>query len=408
MMLGIILAVSAMSPLAGQPQLPPPPPLTPPIPPVGSARPPFHLSAATDDWGTLATTGPNGLAPATVRHFYGFDLISNTGAGQIIGIVTAYDDPNAEADLATFNSTFRLTSCTTSNGCFKKIYAGGVAPPVDQTWALEASVDVQWAHAIAPSAKIYLIEARSNSVADLLSAVDVAVNNGAAIVSMSFGGLEYATEVNNDYHFNKSLVTFIAAAGDSGYGVSYPAASSYVLAVGGTTAVLARNNTYGSETAWSGSGGGRSQYELLPSYQSGLPVPYATGYRAVPDVAYDANPSSGVSVYDSVGYGGSTGWFTVGGTSAGAPQWAALAAIVNSMRVAVTKKVMGATYASTLNYLLYLLGAPSNYANNYQDITSGTNGSCGVLCTAASGYDYVTGLGTPNADALINSLVAQP
>ena len=299
-------------------------------------------------------------------------------------------------------------ACTTSNGCFKKIYAGGVAPPVDQTWALETSLDVQWAHAIAPSAKIYLIEATSNSIADLLSAVDDAVNNGATIVSMSFGGWEYATEVNNDYHFNKSTVTFIAAAGDSGYGVNYPAASPYVLAVGGTTAVLGKNNTYGSETAWSGSGGGRSKYELLPSYQSGLPVPYATGYRAVPDVAYDANPSSGVSVYDSVGYGGSTGWFTVGGTSAGAPQWAGLAAIVNSMRVAAKKQVMGATYTSTLNYLLYLLGAPSGYANNYQDITSGTNGSCGALCTAAPNYDYVTGLGTPNADALISSLVAQP
>ena len=98
----------------------------------------------------------------------------------------------------------------------------------------------------------------------------------------------------------------------------------------------------------------------------------------------------------------------MGGTSAGAPQWGALAAIVNSMRVAARKQVMGATYTSTLNYLLYLLGAPSNYANNYQDITSGTNGSCGALCTAAPNYDYVTGLGTPNADALINSLVAQP
>src|SRR5712692_7053151 len=208
--LGVFFAASAMSLLA---QSPPPahlPPLTPPLPPVGFARPPFHLLAPSD-WDALATTGPNALSPAAVRHFYGFDLISNTGAGQIIGIVTAYDDPNAEADLATFNSNFRLTSCTTSNGCFKKIYAGGVAPPVDQTWALEASVDVQWAHAIAPSAKIYLIEARSNSVADLLSAVDVAVNNGAAIVSMSFGGLEYSAEVNNDFHFNKSGVTFIAA-----------------------------------------------------------------------------------------------------------------------------------------------------------------------------------------------------
>src|SRR5260370_19907915 len=224
------------------------------------------------------------------------------GAGQIVGIVNAYDNPKAEAVLATFNSALKLASCTTSNGCFKKIYAAGVAPPVDQTWAIESSMDVQWAHAIAQSAKIYLIEAKSNSIADLLAAVDVAVNNGATVVSMSFGGLEYAAEVNNDYHFSKANVTFIAAAGDNGYGVNYPAASPYVLGIGGTTAVLGKNNTYGSETAWSGSGGGQSKYEVLPSYQSGLPVPYANGSRAVPDVAYDTGPSRGVSVHDSVGY----------------------------------------------------------------------------------------------------------
>jgi subtilase family serine protease len=376
-------------------------------PPEGFARPPFHLKL-DDSLLPLVTPGPTGLSPAAVRHFYGFDLITNLGAGQVIGIVTAYDDPNVEADLGVFNSNFKLATCTTSNGCFKKIYATGVKPATDATWALEAALDVQWAHAIAPQAKIYLVEAASNSVTDLLAGVDVAVKNGATVVSMSFGGAEFLTETNNDFHFTTAKVTFVAAAGDSGYGVEYPAASSYVLAVGGTTATLGTSNTYGSETAWSGSGGGRSTYELMASYQSGLPVPNANGYRAIPDVAYDANPSSGFAMYDSVAYQGSTGWFQVGGTSAGTPQWAALAAIVNSMRVAAKKQVLGATTTSTINNLLYLLGQPASYPNDYHDIKSGTNGTCGTICTSVAGYDYVTGLGSPKANALINALVAQP
>jgi subtilase family serine protease len=339
-------------------------------PPEGFARPPFHLKL-DDSLLPLVTPGPTGLSPAAVRHFYGFDLITNLGAGQVIGIVTAYDDPNVEADLGVFNSNFKLATCTTSNGCFKKIYATGVKPATDATWALEAALDVQWAHAIAPQAKIYLVEAASNSVTDLLAGVDVAVKNGATVVSMSFGGAEFLTETNNDFHFTTAKVTFVAAAGDSGYGAEYT-------------------------------------YELMASYQSGLPVPNANGYRAIPDVAYDANPSSGFAMYDSVAYQGSTGWFQVGGTSAGTPQWAALAAIVNSMRVAAKKQVLGATTTSTINNLLYLLGQPASYPNDYHDIKSGTNGTCGTICTSVAGYDYVTGLGSPKANALINALVAQP
>ena len=382
-------------------------PGTPSRAPEGFARPPFHLKLG-DDLMPLATTGPAGLSPAAVRHFYGFDQISNTGYGQIIAIVAAYDDPNIASDLSTFSSNYRLTTCTTSNGCFKKIYASGVKPATDATWSLEIALDVEWAHAIAPSAKIYLVEAASNSVADLLTAVDVAVKNGANVVSMSFGGPEFLGETNNDFHFTPAKVTFVAAAGDNGYGAEYPAVSNYVLSVGGTTATLGSSNTYGSETAWSGSGGGRSAYEMMPSYQSGLPVPNANGYRSVPDIAYDANPNSGFAIYDSVSYQGLSGWFQVGGTSAGTPQWAALAAIVNSMRVSAKKLPMGAAATSTMNCLLYLLGQPSSYSTNYHDVTSGTNGTCGTLCTSVSGYDDVTGLGSPKANALINALVAQP
>ena len=378
-----------------------------PIQPPGHARPPFRLNT---DWAMqpLATTSPTGLIPSAVRKFYGFDLIANTGAGQIIGIVTAFDNPNVEADLGVFDTKFALATCTTANGCFKKIYATGVKPATDATWALETSLDVQWAHALAPAAKIYLVEAATNSIDDLMRAVDVAVQNGASVVSMSFGSVEYSAEINYDSHFYPAKVTFIAASGDSGTGASYPAASRYVLAVGGTTPTLGTNNVYVSETSWSGSGGGYSKYELMPSYQSGLPVPYATSFRSLPDVAFIADPAKGFAVYSSVPYGGLTGWFQVGGTSGGTPQWAALAAIANSMRVAAAKQVMGATATATLPYLVYTLAKPAVYATNYHDITNGTNGTCGATCTAAAGYDYVTGLGSPKANAVINSLVAQP
>ena len=401
MTLAVIGTLSAASLLAEESEL------YPPQAKPGFARPLFHLYASPG-FSALATTGPTGLAPAAVRKFYGFDQITNTGPGQIIGVVTAYDSPNAEADLGKFVTQYSLTACTTANGCFKKIYAAGTAPPVDATWALETALDVQWAHAIAPAAKIYLIEAKSSANADLLAAVDVAVSNGATVISMSFGGVEYSAQINDDVHFNKPNLTFIAASGDAGHAAEYPASSPYVLGVGGTKAVLGTGNAYGSETAWSGSSGGQSVYELIPSYQSGLPVPNGNGYRAIPDVSYDADPSSGFAVYDSTPYGGATGWFQVGGTSAGAPQWAGLAAIVNSLRLAASKKVLGATATGTMNKLIYLLGATSTYANNYHDVTSGTNGGCGTLCTAVSKYDYVTGLGTPKANALINSLVAQP
>src|SRR5258706_1499888 len=166
------------------------------MPPKGFARPPFALKL-NDSLEPMASPGPAGLSPAAVRHFYSFDQITNLGVGQIIGIVTAYDDPNIESDLGAFNSNYKLATCTTANACFKKIYATGVKPATDAGWALETSLDVEWAHAIAPQAKIYLVEAASNSVADLLTAVDVAVQNGASVVSMSFGGAEYLTETND-------------------------------------------------------------------------------------------------------------------------------------------------------------------------------------------------------------------
>ena len=311
--------------------------LSPPDPsentePISFMRAPYRIHPQV----TLET--PNGFTPAQIRHAYGFDQIANQGAGQIIGIVDAYDDANAESDLAVFNAQYNLPACTSSNGCFRKIYGGSKRPAANANWALEISLDVQWAHAIAPKATILLVESTTNSLADLLAGVDAAVRGGASVVSMSWTVGEFSSESRQDNHFVSSGVTFLAASGDAGSGAAYPASSPDVVGVGGTALTLDDNGNYLSEVAWSGSGGGTSAYEREPLYQSLLGIPNdARGYRGAPDVSYNANPATGFAVYDSVPLGGATGWFRVGGTSAGSPQWAAALAIANSMRVANRK-----------------------------------------------------------------------
>jgi len=365
--------------------------------PKGYARPPFHTGKTSQAGAAVV-----GMTPATVRHAYGFDSIANQGDGMVIAIVDAYDDPKIESDLGVFSSAFSLPACTTANGCFKKLYASGSKPHTDAGWSLEMSLDVEWAHAIAPKAKIVLVEAASSSFNDLMKAVDVAVANGASVVSMSFGGNEFSAEGGFDRHFSgKAGVTFVASSGDSGNGVEYPAASPYVVSVGGTTLSVDAYGNYMTETAWSGSGGGVSAVEPEPSGQATWPIPYA-GSRGVPDVSYNGDPNTGFAVYDSVTYAGQSGWFQVGGTSAGAPQWAGLVAVANSLRKAAGKAALSGTYNA-----LYTAGK-SAYGSDYHDVTNGSNGSCGAVCNTAGGYDYVTGLGTPQAPNLVKGLVALP
>lgn len=353
-------------------------------PPDGYARPPIHVKPN-------ATSAPRGLSPAQVRHAYGFDNIAAQGAGQTIAIVDAYDDPNIASDLNVFKRQFGLPA----SACpFTKVYASGLRPRSDAGWALEIALDVEWACAIAPSANIVLVEAASNSFANLFAAVDYAAAH-ANVVSMSWGGGEFSSETFSTYdgHFNIPNVTFTASSGDSGNGVEYPAASPYVVAVGGTTLNVDASGNRLSETAWSGSGGGISAYEGIPAYQGAVvPVSIDPNQRAVPDVAYDADPNTGFPVYDSVKSQGQWGWFQVGGTSAGAPQWAAFMAIVNSARTSPLSGTAAPIYAAY-------------NATNFYDITSGANGSCGDACTANTGYDFVTGLGSPVADQLFQALI---
>jgi len=367
------------------------------------AHPPIHARP-------FATAAPTGYMPTQVRHAYGFDQLAQNGAGQVIGIVDAFDDPTAASDLETFITQFGLaqmnglsrhTACTIAGGphpCFQKVFPQGAKPRTNSGWALEISLDIQWAHAIAPGADIALEESRDNRLGNLLGGVtDAATTQGAHAVSMSWGATDFLGESSFDGTFNVAGVTFTAASGDGGNGVLWPSSSPFVVAVGGTTLALDGIGNVLSESAWSGSGGGISANELEPAYQSNYPIPAAAnGHRGTPDVSYNADPNTGVPVFDTTPLNGQTGWFQVGGTSAGAPQWAALIAITDQARA--VGSLSSNNVASSPEYNA---GAPAVYAANYRDITSGTNGACGAICTATSGWDFVTGLGSPIANNLV-------
>src|SRR5262245_58822449 len=251
----------------------------------------------------FGSPGPTGTTPAQIRHAYGFDRIAfggvpGDGRGTTIVIVDAFDDPNIANDLHQFDVRFGLP-----DPVFAKVTQnGGTAlPPADGGWASEIALDVEWAHAIAPAAAILLVEANDDSFSNLNAAVRFAASQpGVVVVSMSWGGGEFSRERNWDSNFitpsGHSGVTFVTASGDDGAPPSYPAVSPNVLAVGGTTLNLSSSGTILGESAWSGSGGGISAYEPLPSYQVGV-VSQTSTRRANPDVAYDADPNTGFPVY---------------------------------------------------------------------------------------------------------------
>ncbi len=319
-----------------------------------------------------ASTSPTGLSPARIKSAYSFPTSLTAGAGRTIAIVDAFDDPTAASDLAVFSSQFGLPACTTANGCFRKVSQTGGSnyPRKDTGWALEISLDIQWAHAIAPGAHILLVEAKTNSFSNLLTAEDYAKAH-ATYVSNSWGGSEFSSETSYDGHFSQSGVSFFVSSGDAGLPAEYPSASRNVVSVGGTTLHFTSSGSFSSETGWSEGGGGCSAYETATSAQSSFGQ-YAqvkcAGKRATPDVSLDADPASGVSVYDSTPYQGQSGWFTVGGTSASSPMWAGRAsdsgAVVNSAYV----------YGGSITY---------------RDITSGNNGA-----PCLTGYDLCTGRGS--------------
>jgi hypothetical protein len=408
---------------------------------AGSSGQGLGLDAAGSGVAPAAATATVSVyTPAQIRQAYGFAALPDgtlanksayQGAGQIIVILDAYHNATAGADLNTFSTKFGLPTCTlistayqpkvaisalvskpaAGDGCaFQTLYvnsAGAQAanpPAVNASWAIEIALDVQWVHAIAPKAKIVLVEAASASGNDLMNAMTFASKLGASAVSMSFGASEFASAPSYDWVMGGTGVTWVAASGDNGAGVSWPASSKNVLAVGGT---LLNSVSPRAETAWSGSGGGRSAYVLMPTWQSSVTIagnPANTlanltkMRRGVPDVAYNASPYSGFYVYQS-----GRGYLSVGGTSAGTPQWAALVGIIDGVRGLAGRAAFSGTGFQQAMY--GTAASAGNYKATLLDVTAGANGTC-AACVAGVNYDLVTGLGTPNVVSLVSTLAA--
>lgn len=386
---------------------------------------PHAMAAGTGEAAPMAaTTTVTTYTPAQIRAAYALPALSaaaaQLGAGQTIYIVNARHNPNVAAELAAFNTKFGLPTCTTrtlsanaalplaaaGTGCELVVaYSttagalGATAPAYDSVWATEIALDVQWAHATAPLARLVLIEAPDAGVTSLSNAVALANKMGAGVVSMSFGAAEGNWTASYDGIFSAAGMSYLAATGDNGAAVSWPSASSKVLAVGGTTLSYSGAGAR-AETTWSGTGGGTSAYVALPSYQSGSIGGYAR--RAVADVAFNADPNSGQYVALLAPGTTTVRWVSAGGTSLATPQWAGLLAVANAVRAVSAKAPLGQPHAA----LYQQIGAvPTQYAAAFKDVASGSNGSC-TTCTAKAGYDTPTGWGTPNVNALLTSLGA--
>ena len=353
---------------------------------------------------TTVITAPWGIAPNVLRAIYNLPLTASVSPGKnggsgVIAIVDAYNYPTATTDFNTFASEFGLPTasqnvCNGTKPCFQVVYASGRQPSGNCGWNQEAALDIEWAHAMAPYAQIVLVEANSNSFSDLFTAVKVASNEvacgsascsggtGQGGVSMSWGGSEFSGETSDDTYFTRSGVVYVASSGDTGGQTIYPSASPYVLAAGGTTLKFCSGCTqtaanFTGEIGWADGGGGPSTYEALPAYQNGISL--LSKKRGIPDVSFDADPNSGVNVYDSTACDGYAGWLVFGGTSVAAPS---LSGIINAA---------GHGYGSSELSTIYSVYHSSSYSSDYRDITSGCAGS---YC-AGTGWDFVTGVGSP-------------
>jgi subtilase family serine protease len=375
------------------------------------------------------------------------------GAGQTIYIIDAYSSPNVARDLAQFDASFDLPGCTsvglpfdmplplapagrTCSLAIAHVGADGglsdAAPAYDPSWATEISLDVEWAHATAPLARVVLVEAQSSLLTDLAAAVRLANAMGPGVVTMSFGAPEGDFVIALAGSFQGASMSYVASTGDAGAGVNWPAVQPNVLAVGGTSLRLGASGAR-IEDAWSGTGGGISRFIVEPLYQQTFAIPGDTTdmlvgrggpmgaplqafsnvtdggpfggvglMRSVSDVAFNADPGSGQYMVVTAPNAVSPNWYSGGGTSMGAPQWAGLVAIANAQRALEGRAPLGVV----ADALYRQVGAvPGLYAAAFLDITRGRDGDCSI-CTAAPGYDGPTGLGTPNADRLLPLLVA--
>jgi autotransporter-associated beta strand protein len=346
----------------------------------------------------FTSSGPVGYTATQILDAYGVNqLVVNgaqpTGTGETIAIIDAYNDPNITADLQTFDTAMGLPA-PPSFTVVSQTGSTTTLPANDTTgWAVEESLDVEWAHTMAPGANIMLVEANSNFNNDLETAISYAESvPSVAVISMSYGSSESSGESGGDSLYTTpaghSGITFVASTGDYGSPGEYPAYSPNVVAVGGTSLYLS-GSSYSSESGWSGSGGGISQYETQPSYQNGV-VTQSSTQRTIPDVSFDADPNTGPAIIDSWTYGSADPWTQIGGTSFSAPSWAAIITLADQVRVSDGLGNMDG-FTQTLPALYELP------ATDFHDVTSGNNGGF----SAGPGYDLVTGRGTP----LVNQLV---
>jgi subtilase family serine protease len=347
--------------------------------PNGTAR--CHAHVVTDARGeemngqVTPNAVPSGYGPNDLKSAYNI----TTNGTTTIAIVDAQGYPNAEADLAVYRSQYGLPACTTANGCFKKVNQTGVQgsyPTTDVGWDQEQALDLDMASAMCPGCKIVLVQATSASYANLAQAVrTAAAMPGVTVISNSYGGSEAGT-TSYEASYNQPGKAVTVSTGDSGYGVQFPASSPHVIAVGGTNLVRASNARGWSETAWTSGGSGCSTVYAKPSFQTDA----LCTMRVEADVSAVGDPNTGVAVYGPTTRRAS-GWMVFGGTSVSAP-------------------LIGGIYGVTGHTPT---GAASIYANkaSLNDVTSGSNGTCGgtYFCTAGVGYDGPTGNGTPNGTA---------
>ena len=338
----------------------------------------------TDSKGNPLTSGPgqrvSGYGPADLRDAY---KITATGSSStVIAIVDAFGYTNAESDLGVYRANFGLPECTTANGCFKKLNSKGHQgnyPPQNIGWAQESALDLDMASAMCPNCQIWLVEAKTNSLAHLAQAVDKAAELGAHVISNSYSGHDPARTNDYESSYTHPGIALTVSTGDAGYGRGYPATSPHVTAVGGTHLVRDGSERGWAETVWHGAGSGCSKTHVKPAWQQDK----GCKFRTVADVSAVADPATGVAVYGPGGNGVST-WLRFGGTSVSAP-------------------LIGGIYGAnggTVNF-----GSnPYAHSDALFDITTGNNGTCKAgpngrktyLCTGEVGYDGPTGLGTPN------------
>ena len=357
-----------------------------------------HILTHAGSGKTFATTSySSGLSPQRLWDAYKLPGAANNTFvwnNQTIAIVDAYDNPNAASDLLAYRQQFGLPLC--SNGgvdcLFSKVNQSGASSPLpvaDMGWGQEIDLDIEMASATCPNCKVLLVEAASNYFSDLGAAEDRAAVLGANAISNSYGGGEFSSETSSAYdgHFTHPGIAITVSTGDSGYGTEFPATSAHVTAVGGTSLQSSSNARGWTETAWSGTGSGCSYYVPHPSWQ---PLIGTCTHRVVADVSAVADPYTGVAVYDSYGSSGGANWYVFGGTSVSSPIIAGVYALAGN----AGGLTPGITYGEY----------PYAHRSGLFDVVSGSNGRCTswrnrtnlALCTAVTGYDGPTGLGTPD------------